>query len=221
MYDQLPLFARKTFPATLTQGRAVTSLTPESSILSTLPAYFTYLQSSGYSPYTPSDFCGDVKKFGLFLHNKPLQEVSVHDLRSWLSVLRTQEHMTEKTISRKLTALTNYFTWLMSEEVLKTNPGLAIPNHKVTSPLPDILFEEEVTRLLQVASRDPRSYLLVLLLLETGMKIEELMSVELSHIDMSNKYVPEIWIKHAGRKIKKDRKLKLPREVVPVLTEYA
>src|SRR4051812_38780756 len=173
MNDQLSLFQRKTFPAAPVQGSGVVPSKAEGSVLSTLPAYLAYLQSQGYSPYTPADFCGDVKKFGLFVGIKPLKEISVHDLREWLSVLRTKEHLAEKTVSRKLTALSNFFTWLISEGVLEVNLVAGIPNHKVISPLPEILFEEEVKKLLGVASRDPRSYFLVLLLLETGMKIEE------------------------------------------------
>ena len=64
MPEQLPLFQRKTFPAILSQGMPIVSPTPQASILSTLPAYYTYLQSQGYSKYTPADFCGDVKKCG-------------------------------------------------------------------------------------------------------------------------------------------------------------
>ena len=29
-----------------------------------------------------------------------------------------------------------------------------------------------------------------------------------------------MWVKHSGKKVKKDRKLKLPPEIVPVLSEY-
>ena len=185
MPEQLPLFQRKKFPAILSQGTPIVSPTPQASILSTLPAYYAYLQSQGYSQYTPADFCGDLKKFGLFLKNKTVEEVTTQDIRSWISQLRTKEHMTEKTISRKLTALTNYFTWLSREKVLTHNPAMAIPNNKVTSPLPDILYDAECTRLLEAASADSRTYLLILLLLETGIKTEELMNLELSHIDTS------------------------------------
>jgi len=220
MQEQLPLFQRKKFSVTPTQGIEVKSPVPGASILSTLPAYFNYLQSQGYSQYTLADFCGDVKKLGLFMREKALGEVGIQDIRQWLSQLRTVEHMTEKSISRKLAAINNYFTWLVSEKVLKANPGAAIPNYKVSAPLPEILFAAEVKRLLEVVSGDVRSYFLVLLLLETGVKIEELMDLQLIHIDTSNPYAPEIWIKHIGKKVKKDRKLKLPREVVPVLADY-
>jgi len=86
--------------------------------------------------------------------------------------------------------------------------------------LPDILFDEECQKLLAAASADPRSYLLVLLLLETGMKKEELFDLKLTRFDFSNKYAPELWVKHTGKKVSKDRKLKLPHEVVPVFLDY-
>ena len=90
----------------------------------------------------------------------------------------------------------------------------------MTSPLPDILFEEECQKLKAAASADPRSYLLVLLLLETGLKKEELFDLHLTHFDFSNTYAPELWVKHAGKKVRKDRKLKLPPEIVPVFQDY-
>jgi site-specific recombinase XerD len=115
---------------------------------------------------------------------------------------------------------TNYFTWLTTDKILTVNPAEAIRYNRVTSPLPDILFEEECQKLLTTASADPRSYLLVLLLLESGLKKEELFALQLTHFDLSNVYAPELWVKHAGKKVKKDRKLKLPPVIVSVFHDY-
>ena len=60
----------------------------------------------------------------------------------------------------------------------------------------------------------------MLLLLETGIKKEELFELKIIHFDLSNKYAPELWVKHTGKKVKKDRKLKLPPEIVPVFADY-
>jgi site-specific recombinase XerD len=119
-------------------------------------------------------------------------------------------------------ALSNYFLWLVSVEVFdhKTNPAGAIRYSKVISPLPDILFETECQALLQAASSDPRTYFLVLLLLETGLKKEELFELKTVNFDLSNRYSPELWVKHTGKKVSKDRKLKLPAELAPVYEEY-
>jgi len=187
-------------------------------ILKTLLAYNTYLRSGGYSKYTPDDFTSDVKKFGLFVKDKKLRDIKLVDIQQWIGEIK--KVMKEKTVSRKISAITNYFNWLTQENVLTESPAQSIRYIRVTSPLPDILFDEECQKLLAAASADPRSYLLVFLLLSTGMKKEELFDLKLIHFDFSDKYAPELWLKHTGKKVNKDRKLKLPHEVVPVFHEY-
>jgi integrase/recombinase XerD len=102
----------------------------------------------------------------------------------------------------------------------QANPMLGIANYRISSPLPEILFEQECELLMTTASADPRPYLLFLLLLETGVKLEELFALKVSHFDFSNKYSPEMMIKHTGKKEKKSRKLKLPTGIIPVFKDY-
>lgn len=225
--SQLSLFQRKTYKGIIPSiSMEIKTPTADKTVLQTLPAYYTYLQSGGFSKYTPNDFTGDLKKFGLFLKEKPIKDISSKDIQSWITFLKTPspkgEGLSAKTISRKLTALGNYFLWLVSNDVIKEkgNPMLDIANSRISSPLPDILFEDECTKLLTTASNDPRAYLLFLLFLETGIKLEELFSLKVSHFDFSNKYSPEMYIKHTGKKEKKSRKLKLPIEFVPVFKDY-
>src|SRR5688572_20069827 len=132
-----------------------------------------YLTGGGFSKYTPDDFTGDLKKFGVFLKEKQIQAISDKDIQSWISFLKAPsprgEGLSAKTVSRKLTALGNYFQWLTTNEVITAdkNPMLNIANFRISSPLPEILFETECTALLTTASHDPRTYLLFLLFLET------------------------------------------------------
>jgi site-specific recombinase XerD len=223
LFNQLSIFKKKLFPI-IPQPPIMSFKKPlaKTTILNTLPIYFVYLQSGGYSPYTPKQFTGDVKALGLFLREKTLLDIQSQDIQQWVGNLKKlpDKKYTAKTISRKLSAINNYFHWLVSEEVLKKNPAENIRNFRITSPLPDILFESECQTLLTTASTDARVYLLVLLLLETGIKKEELFNLQVQHFDFSNKYAPEVWIKHAGKKVKKDRKLKLPVEVAHVFNEY-
>jgi integrase len=90
----------------------------------------------------------------------------------------------------------------------------------VRSPLPDYLYESETEKLYQVASIDPRTYLLVLLLLETGLKSSELYRLTRADVDTSDPYRPELWIKHTGKGTKKDRKVALPERFLGVYTAY-
>jgi integrase/recombinase XerD len=189
-------------------------------VLQTLPGYHAYLSSGGYSKYTPDDFTSDIKKFGMFLKDKRIGEILTSDIQQWIAQLK--KVLSAKTVSRKVAAISNYFLWLVAVGVLdhKTNPAGAIRSMRVTSPLPDILFESECQSLLRASSSDPRTYFLVLLLLETGLKKEELFELKTVNFDLSNRYAPELWVKHTGKKVNKDRKLKLPAELAPVYEEY-
>src|SRR5919204_3873391 len=112
--EQLPLFQRKTYkgiiPSIPMENQPPT---PEKTVLHTLTAYYAYLRDGGYSQYTPDDFTGDVKKFGVFLKDKPIKDIATQDIQAWITLLKTPspkgEGLTAKTISRKLTALSNYF----------------------------------------------------------------------------------------------------------------
>jgi len=217
---QLDLFNRKKYTGILPQANEITPPTSDSTVLQTLPAYHTYLSSGGYSKYTPDDFTSDVRKFGLFVKDKAIGEIRASDIQQWIAQLK--KVLSAKTVSRKVAALSNYFLWLVSVGVFdhKTNPAGAIRYMRVTSPLPDILFENECQALLKASSSDPRTYFLVLLLLETGLKKEELFELKTVNFDLSNRYAPEVWVKHTGKKVSKDRKLKLPAEMAPVYEEY-
>ena len=225
--NQLPLFQRKTYKGIIpTIPIEIQAPAADTTVLQTLPAYYTYLQSGGFSQYTLDDFTGDLKKFGLFQKDKLVKEIRTKDIQAWISFLRAKspkgEGVSAKTVSRKLTALGNYFQWLVNNEVIpvEANPMLEIANTRISSPLPEILFEQECQTLLTTASADPRTYLLFLLLLETGIKLEELFALKVSRFDFSNKYSPEMMVKHTGKKEKKSRKLKLPTDIIPVFNDY-
>ncbi|HLW02699.1 MAG TPA: site-specific integrase [Ktedonobacterales bacterium] len=220
---QLPLFRRKAGEtAVLAQPFQIVVPTAEATVRLTIPAYYFYLQSAGYSKYTPADFCGDVRLFNKFVREKKLKDIKPTDVQQWIAYLKspTGANLTAKTVSRKITALQNYFLWLVSEKVLSQNPMQDIHARKIISPLPEILFENECEQLVRASSTDVRLYLLLLLLLETGMKKEELLTLRVNHFDLSNPYAPEVWIRHTGEKVKKDRKLKLPPELTPAFNTY-
>lgn len=215
---QPTLFDSRKYRGVLPQTYRIAPPTANQTLLQTLPAYRAYLEGGGYSKYTPADFSSDVNKFGLYAKNKPLRDIQTIDIQRWIAELK--KSMTAKTVSRKLSALTNYFAWLEGQNVLPANPIQAIRYIRVTSPLPDILFDSECQHLLGTASASPRTYLLVLLLLETGLKKAELFTLRITHFDFSNKYAPELWVKHTGKQVWKDRKLKLPPEIAPVFADY-
>lgn len=216
--DQKSLFDTRRFKGEKPQNFEVKLPTADQSVIASIAAYHTYLSSGKYSKYTPDDFTADIKRFAMFIGSKPLAEIKAADLHQWIGQLR--QTMPPKTLSRKVSAIGNYFRWLKAEHVIKENPAFGILAPRVVAPLPDILFDNECDKLLAAASSDPRTYLLVLLLLETGIKKSELQDLKIGDFDFSNKYQPELWVKHSEKHVFKDRRLRLPREITDVFNDY-
>src|SRR6185437_12619626 len=171
--DQASLFDKRPYRGAL-PTHPITPPAADQTVSATLPAYYAYLRSIRKSEYTPDDFTADIKLLGQFLGARQLKDVQAVDLQQWIAHLK--ETMQPKTVSRKVSALVNYFRWLQAERVLPRNPAEHLRPEQVTSPLPTPLYDGECERLLTTASSDPRTYLLVLLVLETGLKKAELLS---------------------------------------------
>src|SRR5258708_30410485 len=222
-HDQLSIFPRKTFPAAAPRQIIEPAVpTGESSVMQTLPAYLSNLRSSGYSESTIEKYFADVKRFSLYLREKKVGEITTLDIRQWISGLLSPkgEKLDRKTVNRKVSAIVNYFIWLVGLGAITEDPTLPLNNARIQSPLPDYLYQGEIETLYQEAGQDPRTYLLVLLFLEAGMKSYELFSLTKAHVDISDPYAPELWIKHAGKETKKDRKVALPAKVTEEYRQY-
>lgn len=216
--EQRGLFDKRSYKGVLPQSFSISPPAADQTVMTTLPAYHAYLSSAGYSKYTPDDFTADIKRFGQFTASKALQDIQTVDIQQWIGELK--KTMPPKTVSRKVSALGNYFRWLDAEQVLARNPARTIRAPRVRAPLPDILFDNECDRLLASASSDPRTYLLVQLLLETGLKKAELLELQVGNFDFSNRYQPELWVKHTGKQVFKDRRLKLTTPLIAVFEDY-
>jgi len=222
-HDQLPMFKQKSFGKVIAkQVIEPAAPTGESSVMQTLPAYLSNLRSSGYSESTIEKYFADVKRFSLYIRGKKLGEITTLDIRQWISGLLSPigEKLDRKTVNRKVSAIVNYFMWLVGLGALTEDPTLPLNNARIQSPLPDYLYESEIKTLYAEAGKDPRTYLLVLLFLEAGMKSYELFSLTKAHVDISDPYAPELWIKHAGKETKKDRKVALPAKFTEVYRQY-
>jgi site-specific recombinase XerD len=220
---QLPMFKQKG-SGKIQQPQLIEPVAPtkESRIMSTLPAYAAYLQSSNYSNSTFEKYFSDVRRFSLFIREHTIGEITKHDIEQWIAGLLSPrgEKLDRKTVNRKVSAIINYFLWLKSLEVITEDPTATINNSRIRSPLPDYLYEDEIKKLYVEASKDPRTYLIVQLLLETGMKSGELLNLKLADIDISDTFNPEVWIKNNEKSKIKERKVALPARFVEVYKQY-
>src|SRR3954451_13620821 len=221
--NQLPLFIRKKFDKVAAR-QTVDPVAPtaDKSVMQTLPSYLASLGSQGDSESTTEKYFADVKRFSLFIRDKKIGKTTTHDIEQWIAGLLSKdgEKLDPKTVNRKASAIINYFSWLHGLGVITDNPAIALNNARIQSPLPGYLYENEIKTVYAEASKDTRTYLLVLLFLEAGIKSSELFAITKAHIDTSDPFCPEIWIKHSGKNSKKDRRIALPPQFTEAYTRY-
>lgn len=111
-------------------------------------------------------------------------------IRSFLAVLyRKQEK--KSTIARKLAALRSFFQFCVQKKWLKDNPAKVVATPRQDKHVPSFLSEEEMAGLLDVPdSRRPldlRDKALLELLYATGLRVSELVGLDLEDINFEER----------------------------------
>ena len=204
-----------------------------------MDAYREHMIARQFSLNTVKAFMYDlniVAKY--FTANKPIGEIAHRDLERFIDWLVNGRGIpcNPKSLARRMTTLKTFFGWLTEIEAIALDPAAPIVHIAVQTPLPDILYDNEIEAVLSATkqlraglSSDPdtppkpdvRPQLLVTLLLATGIKKSECAGIELTHIDRSEPDEPALWIRYAdARHHHKERKLKLERAWLKLLDEY-
>ncbi len=209
----------------------VQPLTAQSSLAAAMGAFHEHMKRKGFSENTIKAFMGDLRILSQYLGaNQPVGQISTEDLNSFLAYLLFQrgKPCSPKSFARRLTTLKVFFGWLAETKVIATDPAAPIVHQPVRTPLPEILFDDEVEQLMRTAQDmlwaprpDARPYVLLSLLLQTGIKKSECMNLRLEDIDLSNPASPSILIRYDNpRMLHKERRLTLSPYIVPALRQY-
>ena len=206
-------------------------LTAESSLRAAKSAFDVYMQHEGFTENTIKAFQSDLNIFTNFIGAwTAIGEISTGDLNcftDWM-VNDREAPCSPKSLARRVTTLKVFFGWLAESEVLARDPAAPVVHEPVSTPLPDILTEDQARRVLDVTETlrqaedpDARPHLLVTLLLHTGIKKGECMAITLNHIDLNDPSQPVLWIRYANPERRhKERRIRLPAWWPAVLAEY-
>ncbi|HZO72634.1 MAG TPA: tyrosine-type recombinase/integrase [Ktedonobacteraceae bacterium] len=201
-------------------------LTDQSSLAACTLPYRQELMLRGKSNYTITCFLSDLKMFRDFVGgDTPVGRVTKEQLTDWLMKLKfgtPGQVPAPKTMARRVTFLKNFFSWLAREGVIREDPSASLVLERPLPPLPELLFDDEIQRLLAEATSDPRCHCLVFLVLYAGLKKEEVMGLKVQHIDLSNEQTPLITVHFAAStgKQHRERRLALPAEFTPIFRKY-
>jgi integrase/recombinase XerD len=204
----------------------VNPLTDRSSLASCALPYQHELELRGKSTYTVTCFLSDLRMFSEFAgRDTPVGRLTKEHLTDWLMKLKfgVPGHTpAPKTMARRVTFLKNFFSWLTSEAVINEDPSASLVLERPLPPLPELLFDNEVERLLEAAATEPRCHCLIYLVLYAGLKKEEVMGLKLEHIDLLNPREPRIRVHFAAEagKQHRERTLALDKDFALILEKY-
>ena len=158
-------------------------------------SFLSYLaRVRNYSPNTAAAYAQDLDCFLIWASNCGIDvlQATHRDFRRFLSSLSGAGYA-KTTVNRRLSAVRSFYSWLVREGVIESNPAAVVSSPKLPKPLPHVLSQEDVEKLLECADAStPAGALdaaLVELLYASGARIGEVASLDVDRIDFSDKSV--------------------------------
>ncbi len=142
----------------------------------------------GAAANTVEAYRRDLADFASYItrRGRSAEAATSDDIRGYLGLL-AERGQSPRTAARRLSALRQFFGFLLSEQLRADDPSAVIDSPRRTRSLPKILSEAEVDRLLETVRRRPgaegvRLRALCELLYATGLRVSELVGLPLSGV---------------------------------------
>lgn len=142
------------------------------------------------STHTLSAYKREIAKFAQFLE-KPLSEVTPQDVTAFISNLRHKD-LSTKSIQRNLSAIRSFYTYLVDQEVISTNPASIAKSPKVKRRLPKVLDTDQAARLLDFQptnAKEKRDKAIIELLYGSGLRLMEVVGLSIQDIELQSGFV--------------------------------
>jgi len=174
--------------------------------------YLEYLElEKGLSQNTIDAYRRDLYEFADFLGC----EIASADRAKLSSFIR---HIKERSLAptsviRKVASLRGFFKWVYSMNIIDKNPASTLEQPKVPKRLPKVISLKEIETILG-SNLSPMQAVIVELLYSCGLRVSELVNLNLSDIDMNSKYV------RCFGKGSKERIIPIGSKAIEKLKEY-
>lgn len=148
---------------------------------------------AGASEHTIRAYVGDIRALAEFLElddDATWTDVTLADLRSWLAHL-AEAGKSRTTLARRGAAARAFFAWAHRTHLVAHNPAIRLASARAAITIPQVLAIDDAARLLDVAQTradsgdviDLRDWAMAELLYATGIRVGELVGIDVSDID--------------------------------------
>ena len=133
-----------------------------------------------------------------------INKITFQFLRSWIRSLA--ETLSNKTIARKISALKAFFKFLHKEGYIEQNPAIKLKSPKQEKNLPAFVRKDLLNKHLDEFPnkenfKSYRDRLILELLYATGIRIDELVTLQIQKVDIENKTIQVIGKRNKERQI--------------------
>ncbi len=154
-----------------------------------------------------------------------IADITTRHLSAYLVHLKREHEYASATLARRVVTFKGFFSWAAKNFLIATDPAADLDVPKADSKLPEDLTGPQIERLLaQVQGQgwlSVRDLCLLQLMLNTGLRVSEVVSLNLSHLDFVR---DQLTVKHPGRgrrtKSKKERIIPLNRIAKVALADW-
>ena len=166
-----------------------------------------FLKEQDRSPLTLKGYLSDLHFFADWFEWKNDEKFSPEavtptDLREYKQHLSKEKKHLANTVSRHFSSFKVYFNWAVSEKLIEANPAKGIKSIKQNTTTPRWLDKKEQFALRRAMEKDlqlallryprrwagrQRDFSMVTLMLNTGLRLAELVSLELGDIQLSER----------------------------------
>ena len=150
--------------------------------------FVQYLQAErNYSKLTTKSYKTDMYLFAEFLKSKcndmELAKCSKDNIRAYLAYLYN-EKLAKSSIIRKFSVLRSFYKFAVLNSIVQTNPISAMSTPKREKKIPEFLTEQDMEKLFDMPDISLRDRAMLELLYSSGLRIEELATLNLNDIDL-------------------------------------
>ena len=191
-----------------------------SSLLPDIKRYLLHIASQrGLSPVTINNYQRHLNEFVDLLQAKEVktwQQLDTHQVRLLAKELH-QKGIKARSIATKLSALRSFLAFLVKDDQLTFNPAKGVSAPKLDKPLPKNISVDDMDQLLNIEGDDSltiRDHCMMELMYSSGLRLSELVSINLQDIKLSEK---EITVTGKGSK---QRLLPITKSAVETIKQW-
>lgn len=134
--------------------------------------------------------------------------ITTEDIRTYLSDYQENSGVSKATIDNMRRIISSFFSWLENEDYIMKSPARRIRKVRVGKIVKEIYTEENI-ELMRQNCKNTRDLAIIDMLYSTGMRVGELVRLNISDIDFENKECVVLGKGNKQRKVYFDAKTKI------------